>query len=358
MSKWVNFAEVRQKVSLEQVLTRYYKITSLNRQGEKLIGPCPVHGGDSPRAFHADLDRNIWHCFSQCKGGGNQLDLVAKKEGISVREAALRLQEFFLGDHRETPEDDEGRKSSGKTGVRPKSRPSARRGDVPEGRPPPPETVEPPSRNPALDLKLDLKSDHPHLADRQLKPETISHFGVGYCSKGILRGMIAIPIHDEDGVLVAYAGRRLKTSDIDQYGKYKLPKGFRKELVLFNFHHNREMMAENGLILVEGFFSVMKLHEAGFPNVVASMGCEVSDYQLELLARAKDVIVLFDGNEAGREGAKHVVERLGEGSTVRLVHLPDDTEPDDLSPQALRWLVNGMQVLDLTRVSFSINSTS
>ena len=97
MSHWVNFAEIRARVSLEDVIYRYYKIDTLKRTGSKLTGPCPVHGGDAPRAFAADLDKNVWHCFTKCGKGGNQLDFVAAKENISIRDAALKLQAFFLG---------------------------------------------------------------------------------------------------------------------------------------------------------------------------------------------------------------------------------------------------------------------
>src|SRR5689334_24825560 len=103
MPDWVNFAEIRSRVSLEDVIVRYYGITSLKRDGEKLIGPCPVHGGDSPRAFHANLGKNVWHCFSQCQKGGNQLDFVALKENIPIRDAALRLKAFFLDGQGEPP---------------------------------------------------------------------------------------------------------------------------------------------------------------------------------------------------------------------------------------------------------------
>src|SRR5690242_2037490 len=96
MAEWINFAEIRSRVSLEDVIVRYYGLTTLKRDGNKLVGPCPVHGGDSPRAFHADLDKNVWHCFSRCQKGGNQLDFVAAKEQIGIREAALRLHAFFV----------------------------------------------------------------------------------------------------------------------------------------------------------------------------------------------------------------------------------------------------------------------
>lgn len=105
-------------------------------------------------------------------------------------------------------------------------------------------------------------------------------------------------------------------SDIVQYGKYKLPKGSRKELVLYSYNRAQAEMPDLGLILVEEFFSVLKLFEAGFPNVVSAMGCEVSEQQLELLARAPEVVVLFDGNVAGREGAERVRQNLEHRTVV------------------------------------------
>src|SRR5438132_388785 len=82
-----------------------------------------------------------------------------------------------------------------------------------------------------------------------LKLETCQLFGVGWCARGIMRGCIAIPIHDEDGDLVAYAGRRLKPSEIREYGKYKFPKGLKKERILYNLHRAKAHQAKQGLIL-------------------------------------------------------------------------------------------------------------
>lgn len=350
MNAWINFQEIRAKISLEDVIVRFYQITTLKREGNKLIGPCPVHGGDSARAFHADLDKNVWHCFSQCKKGGNQLDFVAAKEGISIREAALKLQAFFLT-------------KTGEGALHPPTTKAGGRSSAPspasaEGKPPqaPAKTVkEEEEINPPLDVKLDLKSDHPHLIEtRRLARKTIEHFAVGYCLRGIMKGTIAIPIHDEIGALVAYAGRRLKPSDIDEFGKYKFPKGFKKERVLYHYHEAKAEMGEKGLILVEGFFAVMKLYEAGLTNAVASMGVELSATQAKLLGAAKEVVLLFDGNEAGWSGALKAKEQLAPLTKVRLVKLPAGMEPDMLPPKALRWLIAGLQALDLAELSFSV----
>lgn len=345
MSNWVNFAEIRKRVSIEDVLLKYFRLENLTRDGNKLIGPCPVHNGDSPRAFHADLDKNVYHCFSKCQGGGNQLDLVAKKEDISIRDAALKLQAFFLG------------------GVKPPAKAAAPAAETSAKVAPasssPERDDEEAASNPPLDIKLDLKPDHPHIIEeRGLKVETAEHFGVGYCTRGIMRGMIAIPVHDEEGELVAYAGRRLKPQDIRESGKYKFPKGFKKELVLYNLNRSKEHQKEHGLILVEGFFSVLKLYEAGFPNVVASMGCELSDQQARLLADAKEVFILFDGNDAGYTGATKAQEKLSPLVPVRIVKLEAGTEPESFSPQALRWVINGMTKLDIVEMAFALRRTT
>lgn len=339
MPGWVNFQDIRKRVSLEDVLLKYYRVENLKREGNKLIGPCPVHNGKSPRSFHVDTDKNLWHCFSKCQGGGNQLDLVAKKEDISIRDAALRLQAFFL--------------QGSPPPAAPLAEPAPRTPHKAEVLPQPKKVEEESAANPPLEVSLALKADHPYLIqDRGLKAETAEHFGLGYCNRGIMRGCIAIPVHDDEGTLVAYAGRRLKAADIKEFGKYKFAKGFRKELVLYNFNRAKQYQTEHGLILVEGFFSVVKLHEFGFPNVVASMGCELSDQQVRLMTDAKEVIVIFDGDEAGAKGAAHAQEKLSPHVPVRVVRLPEGTEPEDFSPKALRWLVNGISSLDLSEVAF------
>lgn len=347
MATWINFAELRARVSLSDVIFRYYGITTLKRDGQKLVGPCPVHGGDSPRAFHADLDKNVWHCFSGCKKGGNQLDFVAAKDGISIREAAICLQDFFL----------KGPASPAPAAAAASTDPQPRESDttalITSSPAPPTATDKPTTTNEPLDFTLELKGDHPHLTEgRKLLPDTIATFGIGYCSRGILRGMIAIPVHNEDGKLIAYAGRRLKPADIDSFGKYKFPKGFHKEQVLYNLHRAK-LDPSRSVVLVEGFFSVMKLHEAGVPNVVASMGCELSEAQAGLLRTFSEITVLYDGNDAGWSGSEKVREQLGGHLPVRIVRLPKGIEPEDLPPKALRWLFNGLRALNIAELSFA-----
>jgi DNA primase len=338
---WVDFKEIRNQVSIEDALG-FLGITNLARQGDALVGPCPVHGGSNPRSFRVDANKNVWFCFSGCRKGGNQLDLVAAVRDISIREAALLLKHELVEPRGGSPPARSGPApvAANKVVVH------TRAGAEPETAPP---------ENPVIDVQLALRGDHPYLAERGLSPETVAHFGVGYCSRGILRGTIAIPIHNARGGLVAYAGRRLRPQEVREYGKYKLPKGFHKDLELYNLHRARPAVLELGfVILVEGFFSAMLLTERGFPNVVASMGASLSQHQSDLLARAPEVVVLYDGDQAGRTGADRAFDDLIERTLVRLVELPDGFEPELLRTETLDWLIAGLRAFDFDRVGLSL----
>src|SRR5688500_5999695 len=91
MSEWVSFSRIKSQVRLEQVL-RSYRVDWLRRSGpQHYRGRCPIHQGEGAEAFHANLERNVFHCFA-CGAGGNVLDFVAAMENCSIRQAALRLQ--------------------------------------------------------------------------------------------------------------------------------------------------------------------------------------------------------------------------------------------------------------------------
>ena len=89
--------------------------------------------------------------------------------------------------------------------------------------------------NAPLKFRLDkLEREHPYLAERGLTLETIVDFGVGFCAKGMMADRIAIPIHNAEGKVVAYAGRFPGEPPDEDTPKYKLPQGFRKSQELFN----------------------------------------------------------------------------------------------------------------------------
>jgi DNA primase len=364
---WIDFAELRARIPLEDVLLGMYQLGErLKRSGRKLVGPCPIHGGDNPRAFQADLEKNVWYCHTGCRRGGNVLDFVAAIEKLPIRDAALKLQAAYLGGRAsDTPP------AASNASALPVHAPRA----PPPGAPPtPPHAATTPSSpsedtndradasseaeatNLPLSLRLTLAHDHPHLLkDRGLSLDIATRFGVGYCARGLLRGMIAIPIHDEDGDLVAYAGRRLKSADIREHGKYKFPKGFRKELVLYNLERVKALGVQEGLALVEGFFSVLALAGHGIQNAVASMGCSLSEAQADLVAEhASHVAILYDGDEAGRGGSLHAQALLEKRNVpCTRILLPEGTKPDNHPARLLRWAISGARLLGLRELGFA-----
>ncbi len=373
MTVWLDFAEIRAMVTLEDVLLTMYGLGDrLKRQGKKLIGPCPIHKGDSPRAFQADLERGVYFCFSGCRKGGNVIDFVVAMDGLTVREAALKLHAKFVASHETTPATSAKnvppaatpKATSSETRLRAERSVSAERTPPPEKEPVVNEHEEAASDdpvNPPLALRLELAHDHPHiLKERGLSLEAAKSWGIGYCRRGMLRSMIAIPVHDEDGELVAYAGRRLKPQDIAEFGKYRFPKNFRRDLVLFNLHRARKLPPENGLILVEGFFATSTLSERGLPNVVASMGCSLSEAQADLLAEhASHVTILYDGDASGRGGADEAQKLLETRAVATsIVRLPDGWKPEHAPTRLLRWAMQGARLLGLRELQFTPNRPS
>jgi DNA primase len=304
-ANWVDFKELKQKVTLEMALRHYDLWDKLKKSGGNLVGCCPIHQGSNPRQFSVDPAKNIFNCFGNCKSGGNVLDFVVKMEKVSIREAALMLKAWFKLDADE-PTD---RK-------RVKEKKEHRyRGAHPEKELPDPPGHPPSGReNPPLNFELkSLETGHPFFAEREIEPETVEHFGLGFCARGILKGRIAIPIHNELGQLVAYCGRAVTDEQTGKEGKYKLPPKFVKSALLYNLHRQKD--EKKCFILVESFLSVFHLHQAGLSNVLALMGSALSAEQEKLivgrLGPDGKAILLFDADESGRTCAEDCLSRLG-----------------------------------------------
>ncbi len=158
-----------------------------------------------------------------------------------------------------------------------------------------------------------------------------------------MKGRVAIPIHDERGELVAYSGR-WPGDPPEGEEKYKLPGGFKKSRVIFNLNRVGESAKERGLILVEGFFDCLWLHQCGFPNVVALMGSSLSERQRELLVATVGsqgkITLLMDNDEAGRGGEAQCLEELSQYLFIKVARLPVAyRQPDHLSEQELGQLL-------------------
>ena len=238
------------------------------------------------------------------KPGGNVLDLVALMESCSIRDAALRLQDW-----------------NGMRSLRRLVRAST---PLREG-------------NPPLQFALHyVNGDHVYLRNRGLTTSTIRAFGVGfYSGRGFLRGRIVVPIHNEHGQLIAYIGRAIG----DEEPKCRFPTGFKKSLALFNLHRAGATGAR-AVIVVEGFFDCFAVHQAGYPTVVALMGSTLSPRQAELLVSHFDrAMLLLDGDEAGRQGTAIIGDVLAARMPVHTISLQDGVQPDGLAPGEIQRLV-------------------
>jgi len=315
---WVEFKKIKEKVSMEQVLDFYGILDNFVQKGEELVGCCPIHHGDNKNAFHINTEKNIWHCFSQCDRGGNVIDFVASMEQIEFREAALKLKELFLSD-------DKVIKLSKKKKTKKQKKKLAKEENTP------------------LPLTLKLNPNHEYLKMRGLKEDIIEYFGLGYADRGIMKNRIAIPIHNEKGKLVAYAGREISEESVTQDNpKYKLPRGFKKNLIVFNLHRASKEAKE--LIILEGFFDVFRVHQAGVSNVVALMGSSMSAKQEELILRSighnGKITLMLDNDEAGRKATKKIARRLITKVYVKIVRLEKEgSQPDKLSEEQIRKLL-------------------
>jgi DNA primase len=332
MSTWIDFKALRSQLDFEQVL-RHYGV-EVKRKGNQHLGYCPLpnHNGkrNSP-SFSANLERGIFQCFG-CGAKGNVIDFAVFMEklnpddGADVRKAALALQERFLA-------------------AKPSNTTSPKRHVAPQLELPQGESAKSGARvvvNAPLDFELkNLDANHPYLDKRCFSKETIAHFGLGYCSKGMLAGRIAIPVHNSGGKLIAYAGRIVDDTLINEENpRYKFPpkrehngviyETHKSELV-YNVHRLRK--PANDLAVVEGFPSVWWLTQMGFPYTVALMASSMSEAQakivIQLVPPSGHVWMISDGDEAGERCAHSVFERIAPQRSVRWLRLDEKKQPTD-----------------------------
>jgi DNA primase len=279
---------------------------------------CPFHEDKTP-SLSINVDNGRFHCFGCKAKGGDILDFVVTKEAIAAgdrtqnrRRAGLLIQEWFgVESNAPTPQEKSAAADTQATATA-VERPAEETGE---------------GANPPLKFAFKhLDNRHPYLIqDRGLREATIDAFGLGHhAGKGIMQNRVVIPIHNEQGELIAYAGRWPGDDMPAQAGKYTFPPNFRKSLILFNLHRAREHATE-GLIVVEGFFTIFEFWQRGRKNVVALMGSSMSAEQERLIVETVGpkgrVLLALDNDEAGRKGSADALSRLTSQVFVRAMAL-------------------------------------
>jgi DNA primase len=170
------------------------------------------------------------------------------------------------------------------------------------------------------DVEIDYTNDEDlekllTLYERGLEYNILEHFEVGYSAA---KERVVIPVRDAQYKAVGFIGRAIRS---EQDPRYLYNKGFKRANVLFNIQNAKQY---NSCIVVEGSIDAMFIHQAGFPNVVATLGSKVSDFQFKLLKKYFDSIIVFSDNDEAGEYMKRDILFACSGKDLYTVQLPAD----------------------------------
>ncbi|MCE7700168.1 MAG: DNA primase [Methanobacterium paludis] len=337
--------EIRKSLDIVEVIGEYVQ---LKKQGRSYTGLCPFHSEHTP-SFSVSPDKQLYHCFG-CGAGGNVFTFIMEIEGMSFPEAAQ-----FLAD---------------KAGIDLGISPAGTNIRTPHDE----------NRKQLLDgMELLTKFYHyllgaakfgepgtKYLQERNFDSEMIKQFRIGYAinswnavtnlllkrkfnleqmekagmvaKRGFdnqyfdrFRNRIIFPIFNMRGQTVAFGGRTID----DQKPKYlNSPESpvFHKGNILYGYHLARQSIRKlNQVVLLEGYVDVVRAHQSGITNSVASMGTSLTEKQASALLRMADtVIVCYDSDSAGVEASFRAASMLqGDGKIVKIAKMPEGLDPDD-----------------------------
>jgi DNA primase len=365
-------AEVKSKLTVLDVVG---ETVQLKKAGTTLKGLCPFHSEKTP-SFIVTPARESWHCFG-CGEGGDIFSFVMKRDGVAFPEA-LRVLASRAGveiDERTTREDARRRHLHDVMesaiafyhAVLTKSDTGAGALAYLHGRGFGDETIEwaqlgwaPPDWD-ALGRTLERR--------RQIAAADLIEVGLATPRKGgngaydRFRARVIFPIRDATGNATGLGGRVLKGADgADPEGPKYLNSPatpiFDKSRTLYLLDRSKAAIRKNGTaVIVEGYTDALAAHQAGFTNVVASLGTALTPGQVALLIRyaAKKIVLAYDvdpaGEKAGTLGVtalEALTRQLAASETeveldeVRVARLPEGKDPDEVigeSPDAWREAV-------------------
>lgn len=357
---------VRKAADIVAVVGEYVR---LKRAGRNHVGLCPFHEEKTP-SFNVNPARQFYHCFG-CGVGGDVFSFVMEMENLDFPESVRLLAQRYNVQITETGRRDDG---SGKR----------RR-----------EALHELLEQAAVFYRrlLDAEAGKPgreFLDARRIEGHLRQAFGLGYAlpewdalaraftRRGVpeerlvetglcarspksgrlydrLRNRVIFPVRDLRGRVIGFGGRDLS-------GEERAPKYlnspetplYHKGEVLYGLDLARRELRNAPALLVEGYLDVISLHGAGHPTASAPLGTALTDRQAALLGRYADdhgVIVLFDGDAAGRSAAlRSLVGLVNTGIAVRVATPPPGSDPDDVAREggrnAVDALIDGAVELD------------
>ena len=150
-------------------------------------------------------------------------------------------------------------------------------------------------------------------------------------------GRAIFPWLNVSGKVVAFGGRKLDAATKGVQQKYvNSPDSeiYHKERELYGiFQAKKAIVKEDCVYMVEGYTDVIAMHQCGLENVVANSGTALSNYQIRLLHRfTQNIVLLYDGDEAGIHAAMRGTDMLlQEGMNIKVLLLPDGDDPDSFA---------------------------
>ena len=338
--------QILQAARIEEVVGEF---VTLKKRGSNLWGVCPFHNEKTP-SFSVNPARNIFKCFGCGKAGDSAkflmehehftypeaLRYLAKKYNIkieekqqtaeeimqqSIREKMFNINEFADKYFIDTLWNTEEGKTIGLEYFR-------ERGYF----------------DPIIQkfhLGYNPDSAHwdaftEHAKKNGYSEELLEQIGLSIRgSKGLYdryHGRVMFPIHNLTGRVIGFGGRILvNDKKSPKYQNSPESEIYDKKQTLYGIYFAKNAIArQDECILVEGYFDVLRMHQIGIENVVASSGTSLTMEQIRLVKRyTKNITMLYDGDAAGVHAALRGTDMiLSEGMNVRVVVLPPEHDPD------------------------------
>lgn len=329
--------ELTRRTDIVELVGSYVQ---LKRKGRLYGGLCPFHSEKTP-SFYVYPDTQSFYCFG-CGAGGDVITWVRRMENLEFTDAVKQLAEKS---GLQVPNDREAdRRAQLRTRIFAINR----------------ETANFYFRNlVAGNDKRGLQ----YFVSRQLKPETIKKYGLGYApdswntltdhllkkgfteeellaanvahrsGKGNLydafRGRVMFPIVDTRGAVIGFGGRVLDDSQPKYLNTAKTPV-FDKGRNLFSLNFAKDSSSTH-MILAEGYMDVIAINQAGFSNVVATLGTAITPEQARKLTQyAKEMIIAYDSDGPGQQATQKAINRFSEvGMPSRILHMTGAKDPDE-----------------------------
>jgi DNA primase len=323
--------DVKSKIDIVDVIGQY---ATLKKAGRNFKALCPFHNEKTP-SFIVFPDQGTWHCFGSCNTGGDVFTFLMKKENLDFGEALRRLaQRVGVELTRDTPGEDAERKklreilatASAHYHYLLKNHPAAQRArEYIAKRFITPETAALFELGYALDEWEALKS---FLLGKGYSARELEAAGLAIAREGSghydrFRGRLMFPIRDRNGQVIGFGARTL-TGDEPKYLNSPQMPLFDKSATLYGLDLARDAIRQQSLaVIVEGYMDVIGAHQAGFKNVVASLGTALTEKQLGLLKRLTNRYALaLDPDAAGEEATKRGLQVAREALARKTVPVP------------------------------------